>query len=213
MQAYKGPTGDILVNFSQAHDLEVGSAELVAKCKDAIDILVNYPKKIPLSADVDEAILLLIESGSCLQAEFFLAGPGLNIHNSIAEKFVTWSPLGKSIVEALTPFGLFAAVEKRRGGWRPHLRSRFYKVIAALTMMIDGADNIDQLSKELLIDLISYFRTPDGLRWRSGFLNSEDVAVTCFREFTRALGGYFKDNELLAKAAQTRIESSIYREP
>jgi len=207
MKAYSSPQGEILVNFSDAHDLDVGSTALTTLCQQALQTLMSFPKRTALSPDVEAAVVALVETGACLHPEFFLCGPGLDMNNAIPERFVLLSPLGFSILETLSEYGLFAAVDRRsKGGrWGNSLRWKMCRLLAAVGMMIDGADQIDQVPPELWHDIIGFFRDPSDLRWRSGFLKSDEISTTCFREFTRALAGYLKDDILLQRAKQTRL--------
>lgn len=203
-----GSEGQLLVNFSSSHDFDFDIEGMQERCNQAIELILAHPKRKALTSEMHECVRLLIESGGCLHPEFFLVGDGQKIHNGIVESFVLQSPLGFSLLEALIPVGLYAAVERRKGPYKELLKHKLLKVIAAFAMMINGAEHIDELPRELIFDVIGFFRTPDRLRWRNGFLGSDEIGTTCFREFTRALGEYLKDNDLLAQAAHTRVWSS-----
>ncbi|WP_327205803.1 VPA1269 family protein [Rhizobium beringeri] len=208
MQAYQSLEGDILVNLSDEVDLDVGTGSQQKECNSAISVLLEFPKGKKISSEVESAVTLLLETGVCFQPDFFLLGPGSRMNHRIADQFVMRSPLGFSIVENLAPFGLFKSVERRKGEWKSYLRQNVLKVVAGFTMSIYGAEDLSQLPRDLIHELINTYRTTDGLRWRDDFEGSAEILTTSLRDFTRAMGDYCNDPELLEKARQTRMGAS-----
>jgi hypothetical protein len=202
---YESPTGNILVNFSDKTEFGVSSSSEIEACEAAIKLIIGFSQRIPLTNKVTAAIDLLIDSGTCFFPEFFLTNPGVRMNKRIPERFVTETTFGLSMVEALERAGLFAKIEKREKSYPGYFRGQVFRVMAAITMMFVGVDDIDDLPRAALTDVLDHFRTPDGLRWRTGLLTSEEISVTCFREITRALGTHFNDTVLFDKAPQTRI--------
>jgi hypothetical protein len=203
---YRSSLDEIIVNFEDEIYFQTDDVAEIEECRHHVNTLLKYSKRLQLNEKASKAIDFIIDRGVVLPPEFFLGKNGNRLNRRIAHEFVTRTALGLDLFETLGEHGLSALIEKKAEGWhRDSLKLSLMQVIAAFTMMVCGPSNIDEIPKEVMSDILDYYRTQDGLRWRSNLLNSEEIGVTCFREITRALGSLYNDNDILGRAKQNRI--------
>ncbi len=202
---YAHKNKDIIVNFEDQVYFQSDDELEISECKASIELLKCYPKRVALNEDVSKAIDKIIDCGVILNPEFFLGKQGAGMNRRIPYEFMTRTAFGADLFEVLGNHGVTAVLEKKHGWFRGGYMMSLAQIIASITMMTCGAGQVDDIPKELLIDIINFYRTSDGLRWRDKLLGSEELNVSCFREITRAFGSIYKDNDILEKSRQNRV--------
>lgn len=207
MKQFATTDGAVWLNDSDRHWFGGASPTGQKKFRQALDRLKNYgitqnSLSPALVGDIDQ----LIDEGVCLTPSFFLGRKPINWR--IAERCVYDTDLGSSLIATLSEVGLMGFIERQRGEeQRDYSRRLLLRLLASLVMATSGADHVDDLPKELLVEWLSYWRTPDGLRWRTDVYGNNDRVFQCIREVAHAFSRHFDDSAFLDYSLQVRIGS------
>jgi hypothetical protein len=158
------------------------------------------------------SVLIKAHNSGCLilSPSRFSNGDSKMFTSVVAEQFLSEVPLGHSIKTGLSRVGLYTFTETLKD---PSTKVTYYKhltrILASLTMAVSGAAEIEQIPVDVVSTWITYFRTPEGTRWRAEEWNSSrDIIYQCFREVVRAYSRLTGNDEITRMTGQKRSDST-----
>lgn len=105
----------------------------------------------------------------------------------VAERFVQGTALGRSLEADLGPKGLHEFVARRKNGEaQATLRRTMTVVLASLCSSVYGVDNVNELTPEIFICWLNYFRESKEGGWRDGLYGKEYTGITCLKQIALA---------------------------
>lgn len=207
MQVFEGPNGLVCFNDTSKHLLAETHDVVEGATARMIEKIRGYPVlKRQLDTEISSAIDAFFDlpTDVCLSPEFFTRTNGQGLNSHLARKLLGECALARSIVSELRKVGLFAFVERQR------VSASFYRgyldtLIAALGLCSCGANDIKDLTPEMVISFLSWFRDGTGMKWRRDLWGrSSAVAFQCLRELGLAFARYMDSPSIYGNAVQYR---------
>ncbi|MBY5635908.1 hypothetical protein HFO39_14135 [Rhizobium leguminosarum] len=177
--------------------------------ESSLAIIEKYPhNKDRLDERTNKAVDIIIDSGTCLPADYFLFSA---TNYKIAEKVAKETNLGISLITTLSDAGFFAFVERQKSiETKMYLRRLLNRLVSGIAMSVVGTDDCNELPGDLLVAWLAFWRTEDGLRWRDDIAKSGRVCQG-LREVARAFSRHFGNDSLLAASLQVRTTNGTGR--
>ncbi|MGO7400361.1 VPA1269 family protein [Rhizobium ruizarguesonis] len=199
------PTDKGIIAFNGTMEHWFGYTNRESEAKDAIDRLQSISATAfitieQFSAEID----LLIEEEVCLSPSYFISKGMPNYR--IAERIVQETEFGDSILTALTEVGLMGFAERLEDQeTRDYVARILLRLIASLVMASTGLADLDEAPKDLILSWLAFWRTADGLRWRTDLVGKNGRMHQCLKEIAQAFARYYEDDSLLRHASQSRL--------
>lgn len=169
---------------------------------EAINYLLGLGRNRHLDDKATAAIDLIASSGCCLSPNLFHSKLGGFTNAEVVVRLVKASSFGRKLVATLRKVGLFSFLNLATD---PIKSERLlHRVLAVACFSSAAPSRSEHHLSDLMIAVLDWYRTGDGLRFRAEIWGADEVGPQCVREFARACHRKFGDAAFLSKAVNTR---------
>ncbi|OWV64610.1 hypothetical protein ATY75_32190 [Rhizobium sp. N122] len=161
----------------------------------ALNLLTTYPRRIELDKKALDAVATLSRANICLPPRFFHGGDkGSNM--LVVRALIEKRQLGRSLQKDLLDLGAFEFLDRLSKEARENVQRNLDRLLGVFSCSVGGGVAASKIPIEIIHSVFDWYRTTDGLRFRTDVWAGGHTGLQSLREVGHALNKLYNDGNL-----------------